>query len=61
VVLNVDDWVETKKGNIALVVSCKSRRVVSLYNPEDHELHEDVSIDVIRGCFPAVRRRLKAG
>jgi hypothetical protein len=54
VVLNVDDWVETKNGNIALVVARKSRRVVSLYTIEDHELHEDVSVDVISGCFPNV-------
>lgn len=58
-VLEVDDWVETKLGNIALVVSRKSRRVVTLYNPVDNELHEDVDIDRIRGCFPAVRKLLK--
>ncbi len=58
-VLEVDDWVETKMGNIALVVSRKSRRVVTLYNPVDNELHEDVDIDHIRGCFPAVRKLLK--
>lgn len=57
-VLNVDDWVETKNGNIALVVARKSRRVVSLYTPEDNELHEDVNVDIIRGCFPAVLRLL---
>lgn len=58
-VLNVGDWVETKLGNIALVVSRKSRRVVSLYNPVDTTYHEDVDVDVIKGCFPQVRRLLK--
>lgn len=55
-VLNVDDWIETKNGNIALVVACKGRHLVSLYTPEDNELHENVDTDVIRGCFPQVRK-----
>lgn len=58
-VLNVDDWVETKNGNIVLVVARKSRRIISVYNPVDHELHENIDIDRIRGCFPAVRKLLK--
>lgn len=58
-VLNVDDWIETKNGNIALVVARKSRRVVSLYTPEDQQVHEDVSVDIIWGCFPAVLRLLR--
>ncbi len=56
-VLNVDDWVETTSGDIGLVVSRKSRRVVTLYTPEDNELHEDVDMDQIRGYFPRVRQR----
>ncbi|QNJ57673.1 hypothetical protein SEA_KEANU_68 [Streptomyces phage Keanu] len=57
-VLNIDDWVETKNGNIALVVARRSRRLISLYTPEDHQLHEDVDVDIVKGCFPAVRRLL---
>lgn len=54
-VVDVDDWVETKLGNIALVVARKSRRIVTLYNPVDNTLHEDVEVDVIKGLFPRVR------
>lgn len=59
-VVDVDDWVETKLGNIALVVGRKSRRIVSLYNPVDNTVHEDVEVDAIEGLFPKVlklRRR----
>lgn len=54
-VLDVDDWVETKRGNIALVVARKGRHRVNLYTIEDNQLHEDVEVDAIKGCFPKVR------
>lgn len=57
-VVDVDDWVELDTGDIGLVVSRKSRRVVTLYTPEDNELHEDVTVDHVRGCFPRVRLRV---
>lgn len=60
-VVDVDDWVETKRGNIALVVARKSRRIISLYNPVDNTLHEDVEVDVIEGCFPKVLKLRRRG
>lgn len=59
-VLSVDDWVETKNGNIGLVVDTSQVRraggEVTLYSPEDHKPHV-VNVEDIKGSFPTILRR----